>query len=266
VSPKWVPQLADAADVLRGVGTAPPGVVYSVLTPNLRGLEAALAAGATEVAVFPAATESFNAKNLNCSTADSLRRFGEVARAARDAGVAVRGYVSVAFGCPYEGDVDADRAADVVAEVDGWGSTEVSLGDTVGTGTPRGVERLIAACIARDVPVDRLALHLHDTYGMAAANAMAGLACGVSTLDASISGLGGCPFSPGASGNAATEDVVRLLDGLNVGHGVDMPKLLAAARLADGLVGRPTASRAGAALGIARTGGSPALQRLVGLL
>ena len=210
VSPKWVPQLADGADVMARLRRR-PGTRYPVLTPNLRGLEGALAAGASEVAVFPAASEAFSRRNLNCSVDEGLRRFGDVARAALGEGLAVRGYVSVAAGCPYQGAVPPEQAAAVAREVLDMGCYEVSMGDTIGAATPAAVRALFGACLGAGIPADRLAGHFHDTYGMAIANTLAALQMGVATFDASCGGLGGCPFAPGASGNLATEDLVFLL-------------------------------------------------------
>ena len=227
VSPKWVPQMADNAVVMRAIERL-PGVAYPVLTPNLKGLEAALAAGAREVAVFGAASESFSQKNINCSIADSLQRFEPVMAAARQAGVQVRGYVSCVLGCPYEGPVQPAAVAQVAGALFDMGCHEISLGDTIGVGTPEAAKRLIETVGAR-IPIDRIAGHYHDTYGMAIANIYASLQCGVTVFDASVAGLGGCPYAKGASGNVATEDVVYLLNGLGIATGIDLAKLLPAA-------------------------------------
>ncbi|MBL8451896.1 MAG: hydroxymethylglutaryl-CoA lyase [Zoogloea sp.] len=224
VSPKWVPQMGDNAEVMARIVRL-PGVDYPVLTPNLKGFEAALAAGAREVAVFGAASESFSQKNINCSIAESLDRFAPVVEAARAAGVRVRGYVSCVLGCPYEGEVAPAAVAGVAATLFEMGCYEVSLGDTIGTGTP-GKTRSMLDAVARRVPIDRLAGHYHDTYGQALANIYASLLAGVATFDASVAGLGGCPYAAGASGNVATEDVVYMLDGLGIETGIRLDALI----------------------------------------
>lgn len=243
VSPKWVPQMGDHAEVLTQVlATRRPGVAYPVLTPNLKGFEAALAAGAEEVAVFGAASESFSRRNINCSIAESLERFRPVAEAAQAAGMRVRGYVSCVAGCPYEGEVAPAAVADVAATLFEMGCYEVSLGDTIGTGTPRTIRRMLDA-VTRRVPVERLAGHYHDTYGMAVANVFASLQAGVAVFDASVGGLGGCPYAAGASGNVATEDVVWLLDGLGIETGIDLDRLVDTAAWISARLGREPASR-----------------------
>ncbi len=224
VSPRWVPQMADNAAVMAAI-ERPPGVSYSVLTPNLKGFEAALAAGATEVAVFGAASEVFSQRNTNCSIAESLQRFLPIMGAARQAGVRVRGYVSCALGCPYEGAVAPGRVRDVAGALFEAGCHEISLCDTIGVGTP-GATQDVIACVAQRVPLDRLAGHYHDTYGMAIANIYASLQAGVSAFDSSVAGLGGCPYADGASGNVATEDVVYLMQGLGIETGVDLEALM----------------------------------------
>jgi hydroxymethylglutaryl-CoA lyase len=241
VSPKWVPQMADHTEVLERIRRK-PGVDYPVLAPNLKGFEAARAAGATEVAIFGAASESFSRRNINCSIAESLERFRPVADAARQAGVKVRGYVSCVLGCPYEGDVPPSKVAEVAKALYEMGCYEVSLGDTIGTGTPTKTKAMIAACAAH-VPVGKLAGHYHDTYGQALANIYASLELGVSTFDASIAGLGGCPYAAGASGNVATEDVVYMLDGMGVRTGVDLRQLVAIGRWICGVLEREPSSR-----------------------
>jgi hydroxymethylglutaryl-CoA lyase len=246
VSPKWVPQMADAADVMARIRRR-PGVRYPVLTPNLRGFEAALAAGADEVAVFVSASESFSRRNINCSIDESLGRARPVFEAAHTAGVRVRGYISVVLGCPYEGDVDPSRVADVAAALAALGAYEISLGDTIGTGTAGATQRLIANVAAR-VPVDRLAGHFHDTYGQALANLYAALQMGVATFDCSVAGLGGCPYAKGATGNVASEDVVYLLDGLGIETGVDLRRLRVAGRYISNVLGRAPVSRVARAL------------------
>ncbi|WP_374245233.1 hydroxymethylglutaryl-CoA lyase [Zoogloea sp.] len=241
VSPRWVPQMGDNAEVLRRIARL-PGVDYPVLTPNLQGFEAALAAGATEVAVFGAASESFSRKNINCSIAESLKRFEPVMAAAQAAGVKVRGYVSCVLGCPYEGEVSPQVVADVAATLYRMGCYEVSLGDTVGVGTPGKTRRMLDA-VARQVPVEKLAGHYHDTYGQAVANIYASLEAGVAVFDAAVAGLGGCPYAAGASGNVATEDVVYLLDGLGIETGIDLDKLVDTAGWISERLGRPPASK-----------------------
>ncbi|ENO88221.1 hydroxymethylglutaryl-CoA lyase [Thauera linaloolentis] len=243
VSPKWVPQMGDNAEVLgRVLAAAVPGVAYPVLTPNLKGFEAALAAGAKEVAVFGAASESFSRKNINCSIAESLERFRPVTEAARAAGVRVRGYVSCVAGCPYEGAVAPQAVAEVAATLMDMGCYEISLGDTIGSGNPASIARMLEA-VMRRVPAARLAGHYHDTYGMAVANIHASLQMGVAVFDASVGGLGGCPYAAGASGNVATEDVVWLLNGLGVGTGIDLDALVDVAAWISAQLEREPASR-----------------------
>ena len=241
VSPKWVPQMGDNAEVMRRIQRL-PGVDYPVLTPNLQGFEAALAVGATEVAVFGAASESFSRKNINCSIADSLKRFEPVMAAAQADGVKVRGYVSCVLGCPYEGEVDPQAVADVAATLYQMGCYEVSLGDTIGVGTP-GRTRQMLDVVARKVPVEKLAGHYHDTYGQAVANIYASLEAGVAVFDAAVAGLGGCPYAAGASGNVATEDVVYLMNGLGIHTGIDLDALVDTAGWISERLGRPPASK-----------------------
>ncbi len=246
VSPKWVPQMADHTEVLERIRRK-AGVSYPVLTPNLKGFEGALAAGATEVAIFGAASEAFSRKNINCSIAESLERFRPVAEAAKKANVKVRGYVSCALGCPYEGEVAPQRVAEVAAALYEMGCYEVSLGDTIGVGTPGKAKAMIEAC-AKRVPLERLAGHYHDTYGQALANIYASFELGVSTFDASIAGLGGCPYARGATGNVATEDVVYMLQGMGARTGVDLDRLVEIGQWICGVLGKEPASRAGRAL------------------
>jgi hydroxymethylglutaryl-CoA lyase len=246
VSPKWVPQMADAAEVMTRIRRK-PGVRYPVLTPNLKGFEAALAARADEVAVFVAASETFSQRNINCSIAESLVRAQPVFAAARANGVRVRGYISCVLGCPYEGDVDPARVAEIAADLQAMGSYEVSLGDTIGVGTAGRTQALIERVAAR-VPVTQLAGHFHDTYGQALANVHAALQMGVATFDCSVAGLGGCPYAKGATGNVASEDVVFLLQGLGIATGVDMTRLRLAGRFISQALGRPPASRVARAL------------------
>jgi len=250
VSPKWVPQMADAAQVMAAIKRR-PGTSYPVLVPNLKGLEGALAAGAQEVAVFAAASESFSRRNINCSIDESLARFEPVCEQALAAGVKVRGYVSCVLGCPYEGDVAPEAVARVSARLWQMGCYEVSLGDTIGTGTAGKTQRMVEAA-ARHVPVERLAGHFHDTYGQALANILAAMDMGVATFDSSVAGLGGCPYAKGATGNVATEDVLYLLHGLGVSTGVDFNAVVDAGMFICEAIGRANASRAGRAVAAKR--------------
>lgn len=246
VSPKWVPQMGDAAEVMAGIKRK-AGVRYSVLTPNLRGFENALAAGADEVAVFGAASESFSQKNINCSIAESLERFLPVMEAAKKHNIPVRGYVSTVLGCPYEGDIAPEQVAKVAKDLADMGCYEISLGDTIGVGTPLQAKRMLEAVI-KHVPVERLAAHFHDTYGQALANLYAVLEEGVAVIDASVAGLGGCPYAKGASGNVATEDVLYLLNGLGISTGVDLNKLVATGGWISNQLKRHNGSKVGQAL------------------
>ncbi|GLR82090.1 hydroxymethylglutaryl-CoA lyase (plasmid) [Azospirillum oryzae] len=249
VSPKWVPQMGDSADVLAGIARK-PGVRYAALTPNLKGLEGALAAKADEVAVFGAASESFSQKNINCSIAESLDRFAPVMEQAKAVGVPVRGYVSCVLGCPYEGEIAPKAVADVAERLFAMGCYEISLGDTIGTGTPTKAQLMIAA-VAERVPMEKIAVHFHDTYGQALANILAALQMGVAVVDSSVAGLGGCPYAKGASGNVASEDVLYMLNGLGIETGVDLDKLIAAGAFISDAIGRPTASKVARARGCA---------------
>ncbi len=246
VSPKWVPQLADAADVMARIHRK-PGVAYPVLVPNMKGFEGALAAHAEEIAMFVAATESFSKRNTNCSITESLERAAPVFAAAKAHGIRVRGYVSCVLGCPYEGAVDPAVVRDVAARLAALGAYEVSLGDTIGTGTA-GRTQALFDCVAEAVPLTMLAGHFHDTYGQALANVYASLEAGVTTFDCSVAGLGGCPYAKGATGNVASEDLVYLLQGLDVDCGVDMTKLRRAGQFISNALARPTASRVARAL------------------
>lgn len=241
VSPKWVPQMADTDKVLAGLRRR-EGVSYSVLVPNLKGLEDAFAAGAAEIAVFAAASETFSKRNINCSIDESLDRFAEVVRVARGRGLSVRGYISCVLGCPYEGVIAAEAAARVAVRLVDIGCHEISLGDTIGVGTPGKVQAMIETVAAR-VPIQKLAVHFHDTYGQALANVLAALQKGVACVDSAVAGLGGCPYAPGASGNVASEDVLYMLDGLGVRSGVDLRKLAAAGRFISDALRREPASR-----------------------
>ncbi|HWH46876.1 MAG TPA: hydroxymethylglutaryl-CoA lyase [Burkholderiales bacterium] len=250
VSPKWVPQMADTAEVMARIRRQ-PGVSYPVLVPNMKGLEAAIAAKATEVAGFAAATEAFSKRNTNCTIAESMQRQSEVCKAALAAGLRVRGYISVVLGCPYEGEVQPAAVAAVSQRLYDMGCYEISLGDTIGTGTPAKAQRMMEA-VAKKIPVDRLAGHFHDTYGQALANILAVMEMGVATFDSSVAGLGGCPYAKGATGNVASEDVLYMLGGLGIDTGVDMGKLLDAAEYICAQLKRPTVSRAGRALAAKR--------------
>ncbi len=246
VNPKWVPQMAGSEEVFQQLDRR-AGVTYAALTPNLQGFERALLAGAGEVAIFAAASESFSHKNINCSIADSLERFQELMGRAREQKIAVRGYISCVLGCPYEGEVAPEAVAQIAEQLLAMGCYEVSLGDTIGTGTPASVTRLLQA-VTRRVPVDKLALHCHDTYGQALANIYAGLQQGVAVIDSSVAGLGGCPYAKGASGNVATEELVYLLNGLGIEHGVDLDKLIDAGQFICQHIGRDNGSKVARAL------------------
>ncbi|KAA5606947.1 hydroxymethylglutaryl-CoA lyase [Roseospira marina] len=252
VSPKWVPQMADTAAVLAAL-TPRPGVSYPVLVPNRTGLDAALAAtGVEEIAVFGAASESFSRRNTNCSIDEGLGRFADVVARARDHGLRVRGYVSCVLGCPYEGAIAPAAVARVAGALFDMGCYEVSLGDTIGTGTPAAAQAMVDV-VAERVPRDRLAAHFHDTYGQALANILAVMDRGIAVVDASVAGLGGCPYAKGASGNVATEDVLYMLDGMGIETGVDMAALLRAGTDVCRALGREPASKAARALAAAAT-------------
>jgi len=241
VSPKWVPQMAGSAEVFAQIQHK-PGVVYGALTPNMRGFEDAVAAGVKEVAVFAAASEAFSQRNINCSISESLERFVPIMESARQHGISVRGYVSCVLGCPYEGQVSAQQVADVAKELYAMGCYEVSLGDTIGTGTPSATRAMFEA-VGAHVPRDKLAGHFHDTYGQAMVNIYASLLEGINVFDSSVAGLGGCPYAKGASGNVATEDVLYMLNGMGIETGVDMDKLLLAGQHICNVLGRVTGSR-----------------------
>eukprot|EP00731_Ephydatia_muelleri_P010898 Em0005g1484a len=246
VSPKWVPQMADATEVMSGIQRQ-PGVVYPVLTPQPQRFEAAVAAGAQEVSIFGAASESFSRKNINCSIDESVERFRDVCNAAKKLGIPVRAYVSCVLGCPYEGDISPKAVAKVASQFKDLGCYEVSLGDTIGIGTPGSMATMLAEVLAH-IPVSCLAVHCHDTYGQALSNILVALQMGVSVVDSSISGLGGCPYAPGASGNVATEDVVYMLDGLGIETGVDMKSLVDASYFISDSLGRKPSSKVSLAL------------------
>ncbi|WP_373186012.1 hydroxymethylglutaryl-CoA lyase [Halopseudomonas sp.] len=250
VSPRWVPQMAGSAEVFAAIRQQ-PGVSYSALTPNLKGLEAALEAGAREVAVFAAASEAFSQRNINCSIGESIDRFTPVLTAAREAGVKVRGYISCVLGCPYQGEVPVDQVVSVARELHALGCYEVSLGDTIGTGTP-GATRTLIERVAEHVPRGQLAGHFHDTYGQALANIYASLLEGVSVFDSSVAGLGGCPYAKGATGNVATEDVLYMLNGLGIETGIDIDRLVDAGARISQVLGRENGSRVAKAILAAR--------------
>ncbi|XP_067389982.1 hydroxymethylglutaryl-CoA lyase, mitochondrial isoform X2 [Emydura macquarii macquarii] len=241
VSPKWVPQMADHTEVLQGIQKF-PGVSYPVLTPNLKGFQAALAAGAKEVSIFGAASELFTKKNINCSIEESLQKFSEVMHAARASSIPVRGYVSCVLGCPYEGKIAPAKVAEVSKKMYSMGCYEISLGDTIGVGTPGSMKEMLSA-VMKEVPLGALAVHCHDTYGQALANTLVALQMGVSVVDSSVAGLGGCPYAQGASGNVATEDLVYMLHGLGIHTGVDLPKLMEAGVFICKVLNRKTSSK-----------------------
>ncbi|MGB2426326.1 MAG: hydroxymethylglutaryl-CoA lyase [Alteromonas sp.] len=226
VSPKWVPQMADSADVLANIDRT-EGVIYSALTPNMRGFESAVLANVDEVAIFGAASEAFSQKNINCSIAGSLERFSQVMAAAKQRDIRVRGYVSCVLGCPYEGEVYPSKVAEVSKLMYDMGCYEISLGDTIGVGTPSKTAQMLEAVLA-EVPKHALAVHFHDTYGQALANILVALNYGISNVDSAVAGLGGCPYAKGASGNVASEDVVYMLNGMGIDCGVDLNALVAA--------------------------------------
>lgn len=246
VNPKWVPQMADSDQVFSQIERH-PGVTYAALTPNLKGFERALAVSADEVAVFAAASEAFSQKNLNCSIDASLERFAPVIEAARAAGIPVRGYISCVLGCPYSGAVDPKRVAAIAGELSAMGCREISLGDTIGVGTAGEVERLLDQ-VTRHLAPQQLAVHMHDTYGQALTNIYVALTRGISVIDSAVAGLGGCPYAPGAAGNVATEDVIYMLDGLGIAHGVDLDQLVAIGNDVCKKLGRPNQSRVAQAL------------------
>jgi len=246
VSPRWVPQLVDAAQVYAGI-TRREGVAYPVLVPNEQGYDRARAAGVQEVAVFTAASETFNRTNTNAGIDESLQRFAPILQRAAADGVRVRGYVSTVLGCPYQGEVPVSEVVRVARALHAMGCYEVSLGDTIGVGTPRKARAMLEA-VATEVPMQALAVHFHDTYGQAIANIAACVDAGVRVVDSAVSGAGGCPYAKGASGNVSSEDVVYLMNGLGLDTGVDLQALAAIGHWLSGLLGRPTASRAGRAL------------------
>ncbi|ETL46310.1 hypothetical protein, variant [Phytophthora nicotianae INRA-310] len=247
VSPKWIPQMADNAYVLKGISRK-EGVSYPVLTPNIKGFDSAVAAGAKEVAIFGAASEAFSQKNINCSIEESLERFRPVCEKANTLGIRVRGYVSCVLGCPYQGPVEPSTVAAVALKMLEMGCYEVSLGDTIGVGNPASTLAMLQAT-KQVVPVDRLAVHFHDTYGQALSNILIALQEGIAVVDSSVAGLGGCPYASGASGNVATEDVLYMVHGLGIQTGVDLQKVIEAGDFITNLLGRPTHSKVAQAMG-----------------
>jgi hydroxymethylglutaryl-CoA lyase len=242
VSPKWVPQLADAQQIAAAL-SRDDEVVYSALTPNMKGFEAAMDAGIQEVAVFTAASETFNQKNINCSIEESFERFEPIFTHAKQQDIKVRGYVSCALGCPYEGDIDPEQVAVVSEKLFAMGCYEISLGDTIGVGTPLKAQRMFGQ-VAKRIPTNSLAVHFHDTYGQALANILACIQEGARIIDASVAGIGGCPYAPGASGNVSTEDVVYMLHGMDIKTGIDLDKLILAGKNISQVLGRPGNSKA----------------------
>jgi hydroxymethylglutaryl-CoA lyase len=246
VSSKWVPQMTASGEVFKGIHKR-ANVTYPMLVPNMKGLEGALAAGVEDIAIFAAASETFSQKNINCSIEESLERFRQVTEKASAENLRIRGYISCVLGCPYEGEVSLDTVAEVAARLFDQGCYEISLGDTTGVGTPAKARAMVER-VSDVVPVNQLAAHFHDTYGQGLANLLAVLQCGISVIDSSVAGLGGCPYAKGASGNVATEDVLYMLDGMHIETGVDMQKLLEAGRYINEFLGRESASRAALAL------------------
>ncbi len=246
VSPKWVPQMADAAEVFAGI-TRVPGTRYTALVPNLSGLDRAIAAGVTEIAIFASSTETFSRKNINQSIDESLTTYKAVCERAIGAGLRVRGYLSTAFGCPFEGEIEPSAVARVSAALVEMGAYEVAVSDTIGIAHP-GQVPLVLDAVSAHVPLDRIALHFHDTRGMALANVLTALRLGVTTFDSSAGGLGGCPYAPGATGNLATEDLLYMLDGMDIDTGVSLDGVLAASRFVEQRLGHPLASRYAAAV------------------
>ncbi len=250
VSPKWVPQMATSSEVMQKIERK-SGVIYSALVPNMQGLEAALAAQADEVVIFGAASEAFSQKNINCSIAESIERFREVARLAKEQHVRLRGSISCSFGCPYQGEVTTDAVVDVVARLQDLGCDEIDIADTIGVGTARQVHTVFDA-VSRQFPINQLAAHFHDTYGQALANIYAALEVGVSIYHSSVAGLGGCPYAKGATGNVATEDVLYLMQGLGIKTGIDLQMVVDAGQFISQHLGRKAVSRAGNAIAARR--------------
>ncbi|WP_275956794.1 hydroxymethylglutaryl-CoA lyase [Paraburkholderia fungorum] len=246
VSPKWIPQMADGAEVMAGIDRA-AGVAYAALTPNMRGLEAAIESKVDEVVIFGAASEAFSIRNINCSVAESLERFVPVARAAKETGLRLRASISCSFGCPYQGAVGVDAVVDMVRRFRDLGCDEIDIADTIGVGTARQVQRVVEAA-AREFPLASLAGHFHDTYGQALANIFGALQVGMTTFHASVGGLGGCPYAKGATGNVATEDLLYLLDGLGIETGIDLGAVVSIGDWVSRQMGRENGARAGKAL------------------
>ncbi|MGO4761471.1 hydroxymethylglutaryl-CoA lyase [Cupriavidus sp. 2KB_3] len=246
VSPKWVPQMADGAEVMARIQRR-PGTLYSALTPNLRGFEGAVAAGADEVVIFGAASEAFSQKNINCSIAESIARFEPVAAAAKEAGVRLRGSISCTLGCPYQGEVSVHDVVDVVRRMRDLGCDEIDIADTIGVGTPTRVQEVMRAA-SMEFAIDRLSGHFHDTYGQALANILASLEVGIGIFHASVAGLGGCPYAKGATGNVATEDVLYMLHGMGLHTGIDLEAVVRTGDYISQAIGRPNNSRVGRAL------------------
>jgi hydroxymethylglutaryl-CoA lyase len=246
VSPKWVPQMASSTDVMKGIARK-PGVVYSALVPNSKGFDAALAAGADEIVIFGAASEAFSQKNINCSIAESIERFRDVAQAAKQHRLRLRGAVSCALGCPYQGEVSVDSVANVVARLRDLGCDEIDIADTIGVGTPRHVQAVFERA-AKEFPIQQLSGHFHDTYGQALANIYASLEMGVVIFHASVAGLGGCPYAKGATGNVATEDVLYMMQGLGIATNIDLQQVVKVGQFISQHLGRQPVSRTGNAL------------------
>jgi hydroxymethylglutaryl-CoA lyase len=252
VSPKWVPQMATSAEIMAAIARR-PGTIYSALTPNMQGFEAALAAKADEVVIFGAASEAFSQRNINCSIAESIARFEPVAKAAKAAGVRLRGSISTAFGCPYQGEVPLDAVADVVARMRDLGCDEIDIADTIGVSTPRKTQAVMQRA-AEEFAIERLSGHFHDTYGQALANIYASMETGIAIFHSSVAGLGGCPYAKGATGNVATEDVLYMMNGLGIETGVDLDQVVDAGQFISQHLGRKAVSRAGNALVAKRNG------------
>lgn len=250
VSPKWVPQMATSAEVMAGIARK-PGVIYSALTPNMKGFEAALAAKADEVVIFGSASEAFSQKNINCSIAESIERFREVAQAAKQHNIRLRGSISCSFGCPYQGDVSPDSVADVVRRMRELGCDEIDIADTIGVGTPKKVQAVMTR-VAQEFAIERLSGHFHDTYGQALANIYASLEVGIAIFHSAVAGLGGCPYAKGATGNVASEDVLYLLQGLGIETGIDLNAVVDAGQFISQHLGRKAVSRAGNAIAAKR--------------
>jgi hydroxymethylglutaryl-CoA lyase len=251
VSPKWVPQMATSTDVMAGI-TRRPGTIYSALVPNMKGFDAALASGVGEIVIFAAASEAFSQKNINCSIAESIERFREVAESAKKHNLRLRGALSCAFGCPYQGEVSGDSVADVVRRLRDLGCDEIDIADTIGVATPRHVQAIMQRAM-EEFPIERLSGHFHDTYGQALANIYASLEVGIMIYHASVAGLGGCPYAKGATGNVATEDVLYMMRGLGIATGIDFDKVVDAGQFISRHLGRPAVSRAGNAIAAKRS-------------